>query len=346
MAANQIHQGDEMGYFIKRGKPIDSGRLKKDLNKQGSIAAARAFSEQIEKGALLEKCPACGSSAHHKLLTVYGFDYHECEGCGSAFVCNPPADEALSAAYRSDYYTEAQKVLYANDSIIDYRVAQVFTPKVEFAIEHSRASKKTWLDIGCGVGETLSVAKGHGYTILGLEPNVMQAEYAVQRFGVEVRQDYISKDTVSKYRGQYGVISMFSVLEHVPDPNQILADVSAIQGEGDTLVIEVPHFPSISTMSQMTFPNHVNRMMHPPLHLFLFSLRALEAMLKRHGYKINAAWLFGQDFYEMISTLGLLAPALNQSKLLSALSPMMSDLQAVIDNHDMSDEVLLVAERV
>ncbi|QKK28050.1 class I SAM-dependent methyltransferase [Rhizobium indicum] len=252
----------------------------------------------------------------------------------------------MSEAYRSNYYTEADKVLYANDSIIDYRVDQVLTPKVEFAIEHSRSSKKTWLDIGCGVGEALSVAKSYGYDTLGLEPNVMEAEYAAKRFGVEVRQDYISKDTVSKYRGQYGVISMFSVLEHVPDPNHILSDVSAIQGEGDTLVIEVPHFPSISTMSQMPFPDFVNRMMHPPLHLFLFSLRSLEGMLKRHGYKINAAWLFGQDFYEMISTLGLFAPAMNQSKLLSALSPMMSELQAVIDNHNLSDEVLVVAERI
>ncbi|NNU67017.1 class I SAM-dependent methyltransferase [Rhizobium sp. WYCCWR 11152] len=252
----------------------------------------------------------------------------------------------MSEAYRSNYYTEADKVLYANDSIIDYRVDQVLTPKVEFAIEHSRSSKKTWLDIGCGVGEALSVAKSYGYDTLGLEPNVMEAEYAAKRFGVEVRQDYISKDTVSKYRGQYGVISMFSVLEHVPDPNHILSDVSAIQGEGDTLVIEVPHFPSISTMSQMPFPDFVNRMMHPPLHLFLFSLRSLEGMLKRHGYKINAAWLFGQDFYEMISTLGLFAPAMNQSKLLSALSPKMSELQAVIDNHNLSDEVLVVAERI
>lgn len=333
-------------FLVKRSKPIDSGRLKKDLNKSESIAAAKIFSEQIEKGPALQRCPVCESSEHTKLLTVYGFDYHECAGCGSAFVCNPPSDDALAAAYRSDYYTKANKVLYANDSIIEYRVAQVFSPKIEFAIEHSNPSKKTWLDIGCGVGEALSVAKGKGFEVLGLEPNVMEAEYAAERFGIEVRQDYISKDTVTKYRGQYGVISMFSVLEHVPDPNQILSDVSAIQETGDALVVEVPHFPSISTMSQMTFPNHVNRMMHPPLHLFLFSLQGLEGMLKRHGYKINAAWLFGQDFYETISTLGLFAPALNQSKLLSALSPMMSELQAVIDNHDLSDEVLVVAERI
>lgn len=335
-----------MGYLIKRGKPIDSGRLKKDLNKQQSIAAAREFSEQVEKGTSLLNCPACNSQTHHKLLTIYGFDYHECHGCGSAFVCNPPPDEALTAAYRSEYYTAANKILLANDSIIDYRVEQIFVPKIDFAIEHSSPSKKTWLDIGCGVGEALSVVKSRGFEVLGLEPNMMEAEYASKRFGIEVRQDYISKDTVTRYRGQYGVISMFSVLEHVPDPNQILADVSAIQERGDALIIEVPHFPSISTISQMTFPNHINRMMHPPLHLFLFSLRALEGMLDRHGYKINAAWLFGQDFYEMISTLGLFAPALNQSRLLEALSPMISDLQAVIDNHDLSDEVLLVAERV
>ncbi|ULR43094.1 hypothetical protein [Rhizobium sp. K102] len=101
-----------MGYLIKRGKPIDSGRLKKDLNKQQSIAAAREFSEQVEKGTSLLNCPACNSQTHHKLLTIYGFDYHECHGCGSAFVCNPPPDEALTAAYRSEYYTAANKILW------------------------------------------------------------------------------------------------------------------------------------------------------------------------------------------------------------------------------------------
>ncbi|MGO8503370.1 hypothetical protein AB9F35_17980 [Rhizobium leguminosarum] len=191
-ATSNPFQGDEMEYLVKRGKPIDSGR-KKDLNKAGSIAAARAFSEQIEKGARLSNCPACGSGAHHKLLTIYGFDYHECDGRGSAFVCNPPPEEALSEAYQSNYYTEANKVLYANDSIIDCRVDQVFTPKVEIAIEHSRSSKKTWLDIGCGVGGLFRSPKATAMTRSGLsrmswKPNTPQSVLALKSDRITYRR--------------------------------------------------------------------------------------------------------------------------------------------------------------
>jgi hypothetical protein len=132
----------------------------------------------------------------------------------------------------------------------------------------------------------------------------------------------------------------------VISPNSILSDVSRIQAPGDNLVIEVPHFPSISALSQVTFPEHVNRMMHPPLHLFLFPIKALQRMLAAHGYKINAAWFFGQDFYEMLSTLGLFAKNLEGSALHESLSSLMSDFQKVIDDHGLSDEVLVVAEKI
>ena len=146
--------------------------------------------------------------------------------------------------------------------------------------------------------------------------------------------------------GRYGVVSLFSVLEHVLAPNAILKDVAQIQSSGDNLVIEVPHYPSVSALSQMTFPEHVNRMMHPPLHLFLFPLAALKDRLAVYGYEVRAAWFFGQDFYEMFSTLGLFEQRLNGSKLHKVLAPLVNDFQKVIDDHGLSDEVLIVAEKI
>jgi hypothetical protein len=86
--------------------------------------------------------------------------------------------------------------------------------------------------------------------------------------------------------------------------------------------------------------------MHPPLHLFLFPLKALSKMLESFGYEIRAAWFFGQDFYEVFSTLGLFADNLNGSSLHRAIAPLINDLQHVIDKSELSDEILVVAEKI
>ncbi|MBN8991536.1 MAG: class I SAM-dependent methyltransferase [Rhizobiales bacterium] len=331
--------------FIRRGKPLDSLKLKRDLNKTQSIKAARIFSESIQPGPELESCPLCKHRERVFLSEIYGFSYLECSGCGSAYVGNPPSESAISAAYRSDYYTAANKILLANKSSIDYRFEAVARPKVSFVLDHAKSGSTRWLDIGCGVGEILAAAKGHGFETHGIETNKMEADFARDHFGLKITEDYIDSSNLDDFKGKFDIISLFSVIEHVPDPNSILDTFSRLQNRGDTLVIETPHFPSISAFSQMAFPDLVNRMMHPPLHLFLFSFQSMEKLLSNHGYQVKAAWMFGQDFYEFLSTIGELAP-IRGTRLHQAFLGLTNSFQDAIDAGGLSDEMLLVAERV
>jgi 2-polyprenyl-3-methyl-5-hydroxy-6-metoxy-1,4-benzoquinol methylase len=336
----------KISYSIKRGKPIDSWFLKRDLDKSASILKSKLFSVAISPGQTVERCLACGHEKTVELTKVYGFTYNECVECGSAFVVNPPSEADISAAYRSDYYSDANKVLLANDKIIDSRTEMVARPKVKFVIDNLTTTKKSWLDVGCGVGEILGAVKDHGFTTLGLETNAMEAEFARRKFGVEVREEYVTADTLPRYQNKYGVISLFSVLEHVPHPNDILQTVSRAQMPGDNLVVETPHFPSVSAFSQVCFPEKINRMMHPPLHLFLFSTKAMELMLTRAGYEIISIWYFGQDFYEFFSTLAIMNQSLNNSRLSSVMLEMGSAFQQAIDDKGLSDEMLIVARKL
>ena len=332
--------------FYKYGKPLDSMRLKRGLDKRDSLEKASAFSRAIKPGCPIDRCPACDTTVSSPLVTIYGFDYRECSCCGSAYVSNPPSDEEIASAYRSDYYTVANKVLLANSATIDYRLDAVARPKVDFVLEHAKPKKMAWLDIGCGVGEIMAAAKEHGFGVTGLETNAMEADFAKSHFGIDVRQEHVTEATIPNYAGRFGIVSLFSVLEHVVAPRAILKTISHLQEVGDFLVIETPHFPSISCFSQMCFPEHVNRMMHPPLHLFLFSTAAIERMLAEAGYRIKAIWYFGQDLYEFISTMGLHHSQISNSRLHEALTKMTNDIQQTIDRSGLSDEMLIVAERV
>jgi 2-polyprenyl-3-methyl-5-hydroxy-6-metoxy-1,4-benzoquinol methylase len=342
--SNKTHLDGDIAPNLRYGKPLDSNRLKRGLDKVESLKKAAAFSRAIVPGQTVICCPLCGEKNRAHLCHVYGFAYVECSQCGSAYVENPPSESDISAAYRSDYYTAANKVLLANRNVIDYRLQEVARPKVAFALEYAKRGARRWLDIGCGVGEILAAVREHGLETLGIETNRMEADFARDHFKLDVVEKYIDASNLSEFQG-YDVISLFSVIEHVPDPNALLETVAKLQRAGETLVIETPHFPSVSAFSQIAFPDLVNRMMHPPLHLFLFSLTAIDLLLTRHGYKIKAAWMFGQDFYEFLSTIAIMAP-ISGTRLQSAFAELTNKFQLSIDSAGLSDEMLLVAERL
>ncbi|MFH1983552.1 MAG: class I SAM-dependent methyltransferase [Pseudomonadota bacterium] len=329
---------------IKYGKQLDSTKLKKSLNKENSIALAKKASEEIVPGATLSGCPICKSSDFKLLQTIYNFSYYECCECNVAFVGNPPAESELSKIYNSDYYTSANKQLLSD--MADFRVKHIAEPKFEYISKNITTENNSWLDIGCGIAEMLYVASQNGFVVRGLETKTEERNFGKKRFGVDIDEKSITKENISEFYGKWGVISLFGVLEHVLDPLSLLASIQKIQIKNDNLVLEVPHFPSLSAYSQIAFPEQVNRIMHPPLHLFLFSVRSLEIMLTNSNYEITNVWYFGQDFYEMFSTLGLFALDLDGSILHQKISMLMSEFQQVIDNSKLSEEVLLIAKRV
>ena len=300
----------------------------------------------IRPGENKTNCPICKNSSFESLCNIYGFNYVECKNCGVAFVINAPKDEELQKIYKSEAYSSSNKILYANDSIIDYRIENIAKPKVDYVLSNLKNKVSSWLDIGCGTGEILSVVCKKDIKAIGVETNNSEREYAKNKLHIDIFDDYINEETIKKYVNNCDIVSLFSILEHIPDPESIIQGISTAQTVGNYLVIEVPHFPSISTSSQITFPDSVNRMMHPPLHLFLFSLKSLEILLEKYDYKVVNVWYFGQDFYEFFSTLSLFNDELNNSILHEEIYKLIDDFQKVIDKSGRSDEILIIAEKI
>ena len=331
---------------IRYGKSIDSYELKKHLDKKSSIDRSKEASMSIKLGDEIESCSICSSKDRNYLESIYDYNYQECLYCGLVYVSSPPGEGPLSDLYHSEFYSfDVNKILRANDDIIDYRIKNIAYPKVEYVLENKTTSKKTWLDLGCGAGEILSVASKKGFKCLGIETNKINQDYAASKFGLKVVDGYINGSTLHKHVHKWGVISMFGVLEHLSNPTSILKSISEIQEKDDNLIIAVPHFPSIAAYSQLTFPDVVNRGMYPPCHLFLFSVKSLETLLNRYSYEITNIWFYGQDFYEFFSTFSIFIKNLNNSILHQKLLPLINKFQEVIDREKLSDEILVIATK-
>jgi 2-polyprenyl-3-methyl-5-hydroxy-6-metoxy-1,4-benzoquinol methylase len=327
-------------------KKLDISKLKSGIPKLDSCKKAKNVSESISVKLNINECQVCGSKLSTKVAEIYHFHYHKCDNCNLVYVKNQPTAKQLSEVYNSSYYSTSNKTIL--NEKIDFRVINIAKPKVDFIESKLTTENKYWLDIGSGTGEVLSIAKQKGFDVLGIEVNRDEREFSIEKFDIDVHDMYVDKGFSKNLSSKnFGVISMFGVLEHFREPMVVLSEISYMQKAGDNLVIEVPHYPSISAFTNISYSDTVDRVMHPPLHLYLFSLKSLEVALEKFGYEVTDAWFFGQDIFEFLSSTSInLKEDLGKQLVLEELHKLTEELQEVIDKNELSDEILVVAKKV
>jgi SAM-dependent methyltransferase len=83
-------------------------------------------------------------------------------------------------------------------------------------------------------------------------------------------------------RGAYDAVTMFYVLEHLPDPLGALRKASDLLAPGGTILIRVPHTtPIVRLLSPLGLGGELY---DPPFHLYDFSPAVLREMLRRTGF--------------------------------------------------------------
>jgi 2-polyprenyl-3-methyl-5-hydroxy-6-metoxy-1,4-benzoquinol methylase len=119
-----------------------------------------------------------------------------------------------------------------------YQFVKGIALKNKVKLINSLANKGNLLDIGAGTGDFLTVAKNNGWNTIGIEPNDKAKQIALSK-GVK-----FSNDLESLPDDYFDIITMWHVLEHVPDlENQINQLKRLLKKEG-SIVIAVPNFKS------------------------------------------------------------------------------------------------------
>src|SRR5690606_26436937 len=74
--------------------------------------------------------------------------------------------------------------------------------------------------------------------VSGVEPSAIARESAMKNTGASIVQ------TTNELRQHFDVITLWHVLEHVPDLNQTLSDLKRLLAENGTMFIAVPNLKS------------------------------------------------------------------------------------------------------
>jgi SAM-dependent methyltransferase len=133
------------------------------------------------------------------------------------------------------------------------------------------------LDIGCGTGEFLFEMKSHGWSISGVEPSPNARESSEKKTEVE-----IFKSLSDVTENNFNAITLWHVLEHLPDPNQALKIIRRLLNQSGTIFIAVPNFQSCDANHYQSFWAGYD----VPRHLWHFGKKNMEALLKKNDLKL------------------------------------------------------------
>jgi 2-polyprenyl-3-methyl-5-hydroxy-6-metoxy-1,4-benzoquinol methylase len=133
------------------------------------------------------------------------------------------------------------------------------------------------LDIGAGTGDFLLEAKNQNWEILGIEPNDKAK-------GIAIGKGIKFGDTIEKLESNsFDVITMWHVLEHVPDVEHQVAELKRLLKPSGTIIIAVPNFKSYDAKHYGAFWAAYD----VPRHLWHFSKTAIEKLFDKQNMNLE-----------------------------------------------------------
>lgn len=186
-----------------------------------------------------------------------------------------PSLEKLPSYYESvDYISHTD----GNKSVFEkmYQFVKGIALKNKLKLINSQSSKGRILDIGAGVGDFLSVAKNDGWETIGIEPSD-KAKTIARNKGVSFVENLSELESNS-----FDVITMWHVLEHVPDLENQIKELKRLIKPNGTVIIAVPNFKSFDA----AYYGKYWAAYDVPIHLWHFSKTAIQKLFAKENLEL------------------------------------------------------------
>ena len=236
------------------------------------------------------RCPLCGADDYrvriedtmgtrvtdprvHYTCTSSAFGEHgrivECRSCSLVYMNPRPHHEAVVENYGDvedhEYIEEEQGRL------------ETFAESLHLVQRYRRSGHL--LDVGCHVGTFLTLAQQAGFDVAGVEPSRWGAEIARSRLDGAIHCGAVEDAPLPE--GGYDVITLWDVIEHLPDPALDIRAIHAALRPGGIFAVSTMDVDSLfAKIAGKRWPWYMQ------MHLVYFSRQTLCEMLRREGFQI------------------------------------------------------------
>ncbi len=194
----------------------------------------------------------------------------ECSSCGLVFLSS-------FDHIQQNFYSESHQ----HDDPLEYRTPIEYDQDDERRFEYCRLwiENKRHLDLGSGEGGFVSKTQSITRTSHSFELEKRPRERLIEK-GIKTYANFEEMDSSQKY----DIITIFHILEHVPDPIPLLKKIKSYLAKDGRIIIEIPNSKDalFSFYENEGFSNF-----YWSCHLFFFDVNTLETLLTKAELKIN-----------------------------------------------------------
>lgn len=238
-----------------------------------------------------KECPTCLSTSFSTEQEVMDFSVSKevfkvqlCEQCGHRFTSPLPTENKIGPYYDSPDY-----ISHTNDGSTFFGKAYQQLRDVNMSRKYKLVKSYTQgtqhLDYGCGTGTFLEYMLRKGYSSEGVEINE-GARVMAGAFGSVF-------SSIDGCKNTYDAITLWHVLEHVYDLDQLMAAFHKRLEDDGVLFIAVPNPNSPDAKHYKEFWAAWDI----PIHAHHFSKSSIEALAGRTGFALKAVRPMKLDAY-------------------------------------------------
>ncbi|MEM7411951.1 MAG: class I SAM-dependent methyltransferase [Myxococcota bacterium] len=191
------------------------------------------------------RCPQCGSDARHLRYRITDFRVYDCASCGVVYLWPQIDDDTVRELFQT-LYTEGEGSVPELKTYYDFtyhdRPDNPLVDQYERwldSIERERQPGKL-LDIGCGTGLFLAVARRRGWEPYGVDDCVEATSHARDHFGLDVWNGQFT-EFAAREGLRFDAVTMWDVIEHARDPVGLLRAARSVLEPAGVVAVSTPN---------------------------------------------------------------------------------------------------------
>jgi len=262
------------------------------------------------------KCILCGNGNFVDL--PYFYRYREtlirivrCAACGLGTLQPMLSSDEVAALYQTGYFEDD----YRCGTLAGSYTQEIETMRREFrpylAMIRKLCPGGKYLEIGCAGGATLAEARENGFETVGVELSAEMAEWGTKNLQLDIRAGTLAQQSFPD--DFFDVVYLGDVVEHLPEPRKVLAEIRRILKPRGIVAFAYPMELNyvvprlrIRLQWQRQSPNQ-------PYHLYYYTTQTLGRLLELGGFEVKVervnkiirrkpAWIYAVDLLNYFAT--------------------------------------------
>ena len=219
-------------------------------------------------------CPVCNSNSNLFIMKKGASSYYKCNECTMVYL-NPILNEKATIDYYKNLNTGQGDTVSSESDFYN----EIYTNGLK-SISHFANSKKTLLDIGCSTVYFLDICKNNDWETSGIELGISEGEVAKNK-GHNIYTTLINDLNPNL---TFDVITMWDVLEHIPDGLSHLNIIYKYLNKGGILFFQIPNSDALAAK----ILREKCRMFDGIEHTNLYNPKSIEKLIEFTNFKIKS----------------------------------------------------------